>query len=72
MGSDDGPVSVDYHQFINRDLPPRERGCTSKVWFISRGEAKCVTRQPWAASGLKPYRCRWCDGWHLGHRQRRV
>ena len=64
-------MSVDYHQFINRDLPPRERGCTSKVRFISRGEAKCVTRQPWASSGLKPYHCRYCDNWHLGHNRRR-
>ncbi len=34
--------------------------------------ARSISRQPWASSGLKPYRCRWCDGWHLGHRRRRV
>ena len=69
-GAQDRAMTVDYHQFINRDLPPRERGCTSKAMFLSRREARSISRQPWASSGLKPYRCRWCDGWHLGHGRR--
>ena len=64
-------MTVDYHHFINRSLPPQERGCTSKVKFLSRREARSISRQPWASSGLKPYHCRWCDGWHLGHGRRR-
>jgi hypothetical protein len=39
-------MTVDYHQFINRELPPRERGCTSKALFLSRREARSVSRQP--------------------------
>ena len=64
-------MTVDYHLFINRDLPIRERACTSKAVFFSRREAKSVTRQRRIAPGLKPYHCRWCDRWHLGHARRR-
>lgn len=64
-------MSVDYHQFINRDLPMRERACTSKSVFFSRREAKAVTRNPRIGPGLKAYHCRWCDHWHLGHARRR-
>jgi hypothetical protein len=31
-------MTVDYHQFINRNLPLVERGCTSKAMFVSRSE----------------------------------
>jgi hypothetical protein len=64
-------MSVDYHQFINRNLPIRERACTSKAVFVSRGEAKALTRHGRRTDGVKPYRCRWCGGWHLGHARRR-
>ena len=65
-------MTVDYHQFINRDLPLQERGCTSKAVFISRREARSLANHSRLTVGLKPYRCRWCDGWHLGHRRRRT
>jgi hypothetical protein len=37
-------MAVDYHQFINRDLPIWERACTSKVRFESRAEARSLAR----------------------------
>jgi hypothetical protein len=63
--------TVDYRQFINRNLPLQGRGCTSKAVFISRREAQSLLRNGRHGSiGLKPYRCRWCEGWHLGHPRR--
>jgi hypothetical protein len=63
-------VINDYHLFINRDLPPLERGCTSKVWFASQAEARSVSRTWRHASGsLRPYHCRFADHWHVGHRR---
>jgi hypothetical protein len=64
-------MSIDYHEFINRDLPIRERACTSKTVFFSRREAKALTRHGRRTDGVKPYHCRWCDHWHLGHSRRR-
>ena len=61
---------LDYRQFINRDLPPQERGCTSKAVYLTRREAVSSTRRGHGTDGaLHPYRCRYCDGWHLGHRR---
>jgi hypothetical protein len=66
-------MRVDYHQFINRNLPSAERSCTSKTMYVSRGEAKSVARQGRLQDGsLRPYRCRFCPGWHLGHRRKRM
>ncbi len=63
--------TVDYRQFVNRNLPLQDRGCTSKAMFVSRREAQSLLRKGrHGSSGLKPYRCRWCDGWHLGHSRR--
>ncbi len=63
--------TVDYRQFINRNLPLQDRGCTSKAVFISRREAQSLLRNSrHGSTGLKPYRCRWCEGWHLGHPRR--
>jgi hypothetical protein len=65
-------MTVDYHQFINRNLPLVERGCTSKAMFVSRGEARALVRHSRHTDGqVKPYHCGHCDGWHLGHRRRR-
>ena len=62
---------VGYRQFINRNLPLRERACSSKAVFVSRREAKSLVRHGrHSYAGLKPYRCQWCDGWHLGHAPR--
>ena len=60
-----------YRQFINRDLPRLERGCTSKAMFISRREAVSATRRGHRGDGaLHPYHCGNCAGWHLGHPRR--
>jgi len=60
--------TADYRQFINRNLPLLERGCTSKALFTSRREARSLVRNGRRSSGaLKPYHCRSCRGWHLGH-----
>jgi len=60
--------AVDYRLFINRDLPMRDRGCGSKVAYGSRREARALQRRGRAGYvGLRPYRCRFCGHWHLGH-----
>ena len=60
--------TTDYHQFINRNLPLLERGCTSKALFTSRREARSLVRNGRRSNGaLKAYHCRSCGGWHLGH-----
>jgi hypothetical protein len=59
---------ISYRQFINRDLPRIERGCTSKAIFVSRGEARSSARRNRRNDGAqRPYHCRFCDWWHLGH-----
>jgi hypothetical protein len=61
-------TSIPYRELINRDLPLLERGCTSKAMFISRREAQNVKRHGRHQDGsVRPYRCRYCDWWHLGH-----
>jgi hypothetical protein len=64
-------MSLDsYRELINRDLPLMDRGCTSKGVFISRREARSMGRHGRSQDGaLHPYRCRYCEGWHLGHRR---
>ena len=65
-------LAADYRQFINRDLPILERGCTSKAMFMSRAEARATARGSRIGGGqLHPYHCWNCDGWHLGHHRRR-
>ncbi|MGH2356495.1 MAG: hypothetical protein ACRDGJ_00605 [Candidatus Limnocylindria bacterium] len=62
---------ADYYRFINRSLPPQERGCTSKAAYVSRAEARSVVRHGRRGyAGLHPYRCKSCRSWHLGHRSR--
>ncbi len=59
---------IRYRDLINRDLPFRERGCTSKTPFATRAEARAVVRHGRHGDGsVKPYHCRWEDHWHLGH-----
>jgi hypothetical protein len=64
-------MTADYRQFINRDLPLVERGCTSKVAFESRREAGVVSHRAGGNGRLRPYHCRNCEGWHLGHSRQR-
>jgi hypothetical protein len=64
-------LAIDYRTLINRDLPLVERGCTSKVAFSTRAEARSLARHGRRSNGqLHPYHCRYCDLWHLGHRHR--
>jgi len=61
---------ISYRQFIDRDIPLLERGCTSKAVFLSRSEARSSARRNRRNDGsVHPYHCRWCDWWHLGHRR---
>jgi hypothetical protein len=63
---------VDYRLFINRDLPIRDRACESKAVYLSRDEARQRLRAGRYVDGaMKPYHCRFCARWHLGHRRRR-
>lgn len=44
---------------------------TSKAAFVSRGEARTLTRHGRFGHGsLEPYHCRHCGMWHLGHHRR--
>lgn len=62
-------MSLDaYHDLIHRDLPLTDRGCASKSVFVSRREARAMGRHGRLQNGaLRPYHCRRCAGWHLGH-----
>jgi hypothetical protein len=65
-------VTADYREFVNRTLSLIERGCRSKAAFVSRREARAVSRHGRHANGqLAPYHCGWCQLWHVGHRRRR-
>lgn len=59
-----------FHTYVNRDLPPMDRGCVSKAPFVSRGEAKQAVKAA-AKHGisLKPYHCRYFDHWHVSSRK---
>ena len=62
---------VDYRLFIGRASSPIERGCTSKITYSSRREARSTSRHGRHQDGsLAPYRCAHCGDWHLGHRRR--
>ncbi|MFL5674937.1 MAG: hypothetical protein ACJ779_08025 [Chloroflexota bacterium] len=61
---------ADYRSFIERPTSPLERGCTTKVAYTSRREARTRSRHGRHADGsLQAYHCRYCGGWHLGHRR---
>jgi hypothetical protein len=72
MSSDDQCMTVlAYRQFINRDLPIRDRACESKAVYVTRGEARQHLRTGRLMDGaMKPYRCGFCYMWHVGHRRR--
>ena len=63
--------SVDYRQFVKRDLPIRERACESKAVYVTRGEARQQLGGRRMDGSMKPYHCHFCTMWHLGHRRRR-
>jgi hypothetical protein len=63
---------ADYRLFVNRGLPMRDRACESKAVYLTRDEARQRLRAGRHVDGaMKPYRCRFCAQWHLGHRRRR-
>jgi hypothetical protein len=60
-----------YRQFINRDLPIRERACDTKAVYLTRCEARSHLRTGRRMDGaMKPYHCHYCTLWHVGHRRR--
>ena len=58
---------ADYRLYLNRDLSLYERGCSSKVPYGTRGEARFAGRGRRHDGTLKRYHCRYVDHWHLGH-----
>jgi len=72
VGDASGMSTLAYRLYVNRDLPIRDRACESKAVYVTRGEARQQLRGGRRMDGaMKPYRCRFCDGWHVGHRRRR-
>lgn len=72
-GRADAPAmtALTYRLLINRDLPIRDRACESKAVYLTRGEARQQLRGGRHMDGaMKPYHCRFCGRWHLGHRRR--
>jgi hypothetical protein len=46
-----------------------QRSCGGKIRLTSRGEARGAARylvRP-SSGTVRPYCCRFCDGWHVGH-----
>ena len=56
---------------LTRERADRARSCSRKQRYASRAEAEEAIE--WCArqgrSGLTCYRCDYCGGWHLTHRQ---
>lgn len=50
----------------------RGRACDGKIAHPNRGAAlraiAVMVARGTAPGTLIPYRCRWCDSWHTGHR----
>lgn len=60
-----------YREFVNRNLPTRDRACASKAVCLTRSDARQRVRAGRHIDGaMKPYHCRFCSMWHLGHRRR--
>lgn len=53
-------------------MDKREAGCAKKVRYQTRKEAKKASKtvkELHRITGLHPYRCEFCEQWHLGHRE---
>lgn len=50
---------------MDGDIYAQERTCARKRRFFNRSDAKAVARK---YDGVKPYLCRYCGVFHLGHR----
>ena len=51
----------------HKEQARREKACTSKNRYASQSEARAAIAdcEQHGARGLKPYRCPYCNGWHL-------
>jgi hypothetical protein len=58
-------------------MSDQRRSCLGKRPYLSEAEAARTARdikkrgKMAAFTGLEPYKCRWCDHWHLGHGRKR-
>jgi len=60
-----GPTGTAYQR--NEDFI--YRSCRRKAWFPTRGSARHARRN--SSPGLDVYKCKVCDGWHLGNKRRK-
>ena len=44
-----------------------ERRCAHKTTYETRDDAEWAARWTIETTHVRPYRCRYCAGWHLGH-----
>lgn len=50
-------------------LDERVQGCKGKIPYLTWDEAARVAKrlQRYRSEFTKPYRCKFCSGWHTGH-----
>lgn len=49
-----------------------ERQCKNKKQFLTRKDAKRSARRRYTSyKDMQPYKCPWCEMWHVGHRRGR-
>lgn len=66
-------VITAYTVLVERPTNRVERSCSSKIPYATRREARARVRGGRNQDGtLRPYRCQFCDEWHLGHGRRRT
>lgn len=58
-----------HQQDLSRNTRAYFRGCLSKRQHVSKVEAKQTIREVFGRDkqGVRPYRCRFCASWHIGH-----
>ena len=44
----------------------QQRGCANKRWYPNRKAANRITRIM-KDQAVRPYKCLFCDGYHIGH-----
>jgi hypothetical protein len=54
---------------INDTRLDKERSCGSKVKYghFESAEKACITLREKKGRDLQSYKCRYCEGWHIGH-----
>ncbi len=50
----------------------RDRSCTGKHRYTTRKGAKARVHRVPKLKGLRPYKCAYCEFWHLGHSSARA